>query len=317
MRDFYITIPFFKDLTKESNWDDINGRNRNFFIARCHFKVKVRQVSKGTVTGEILSALQAAKGATVGKVKSIELEEEIIDFKESLESSLISNEMISEVVNNLAVSYGSEGFGRFGNEFKTSWKNRLTTEFYRSFHYSTTIRNKKVEKYEFKYDINSTERLIIPAIYRRMAFDVYLAYIDFLFVDYEKTLFGLRKKRRHNPRYERGRPRNLIDPNFPICCIKFWQRLKHSGVILREEDYVQEVEEPLETEVHPPERFNKTNISFPKNIPSLYQLSVAAFPRKWIRRNGEWTKDELMAIEFEEAKGSPWWYKHGPGKGEW
>jgi hypothetical protein len=35
---------------------------------------------------------------------------------------------------------------------------------------------------------------------------------------------------------------------------------------------------------------------------------------KWVKRTGEWTEEELMAIEEDEARNSAWWFHNGPGR---
>lgn len=319
MSKIYINIPFSLPLSNEKNWQDTSGKKRNFFIARCHFMIKERQAENKTSTGEIISALQATKGATVGKVKSIEVEQERIDFVESLEKSLISNEMVFELVQNISSELGNENIGKFKNDFKTSWSNKLKTEFSSSLKYSTSVRERTTEKYELSYNVNTEldDRLVVASVYKKIAWDVYLTYVDFLFVDYETKMFGLRKKRRHKPHYANGKPQNILKFNTPICCLKFWKPLENSGLLLREDEYNQEVKEPNEIEIAPAENLHRYHVELQKDQPTLYQLAVAAFPLKWIQRKGNWTMDELINIEFEEAKHSAWWYTHGPGKGTW
>lgn len=319
MRKFYISIPFSLPLSKERNWNDITGKKVNFFVARCHFLINERQAENKTSTGEILSALQATKGATVNKVRSIELEQERIDFTESLESSLISNEMIFELVQSISSELGSEVGLKLKNGFKSSWSNKLKVEFSQSFKYSTSVREKTVEKYELSYNVNTDldDRLVVASVYKKIAWDVYLAYVDFLFVDYEKKLFGLRKKRKHRPHYMNGKPQNKVRFNTPICCVKFWKPLQNSGLLLRESEYVQEVEDPNDIQITAAENLREYYVEIPKEQPSLYQLAVAAFPLKWIQRKGDWTIEELKSIEFDEAKDSAWWYTHGPGQKSW
>ncbi len=318
MSKFYISIPFAIPLSREQNWLDTDGKKVNFAIIRCHFMVNERQLENKTALGEILSAFQVPTGATVGKVRSIEIEHERIDYEESLEESLTSSELVSEMVESICAKSNILEASKLAVEVKEQWTERLKSEFHSSFKYSTTVRKRKIEKQRLSYDLKGTNgnRMVVAASYKRMAYDVYLGYVDFLFVRYEKSIFGLRKKRKHSPHYYNGKPCNLIKLNVPVCCIKFWKQLNSDTVLVEEKDYEIEVQDPSDIELCQAENLRKYHIDKPDK-PTLYQLAVAAFPLKWIHRKGDWTVEELKALEFDEARETGWWYTYGPGQNEW
>ena len=84
--------------------------------------------------------------------------------------------------------------------------------------------------------------------------------------------------------------------------------------LVYEEDYKLQVENPDEITIVPFDRKEPRAVNFPK-VPTLYQITRAAFPKKWKDRNDKnWTEEELLQIEYEEAKDTPWWYRYGPGR---
>jgi hypothetical protein len=90
--------------------------------------------------------------------------------------------------------------------------------------------------------------------------------------------------------------------------------LEQSSKLVYEEDYQIQVKDPDEITIALFERRVPRAVNFP-NVPTLYQITRATFPKKWKnRRDRDWTEEELMQIEYEEAKDTPWWYRHGPGR---
>lgn len=317
MSKSYITVPFVLPLSKENSWTDLDGDKRNFFIARCHFLIKSRQVEDRTFIGDIIEAFQAPSGTTVGSKKIIEDQYEEIDFIDSFEKSVVSNETLVEFITEVSNELGTPNLAKVKSGFKNKWSNKFKTEFHSEFRYSKTTSHKRTESYESTYTVNgSSERLVVAPVYKYMALDIYLAYVDFLFINYSKKLFGLRKKRRHSPHWKNGRPQNVLKFNIAVCCIKYWKRLEKSGVILKENEYKQEVDEPSEIVLSDAENLHQYHVELP-DLPTLYQLAMAAFPLKWIHRKGDWTMEDLKKLEFEEAKESPWYYTYGPGKDDW
>ncbi|PKN97532.1 MAG: hypothetical protein CVU43_17190 [Chloroflexi bacterium HGW-Chloroflexi-5] len=315
MKKIQLSIPFSVPLTKEKNWNSIDNTKTKFFVARFHFSINIRQASRNTSVGEIQSVIQSQIGASTSRITSVELETEEINHEESFHSSIVSNEFITEILNNISSEIGQKDIFKIGSESKLNITNKFKFEFIDSFKLTKIVRNKKTEKLEIKYSIDGAtdEKFVAASVYKRIAWDVSLSHIDYLIVKYEKKYFGLRRKRKHQPNYENGKPQNIIRINLPICCIKFWERLD-SSILIKEKDYIQEVDDSGEIEITEPEKQSKSYIEQFKKTPSLYQIAFAAFPLKWKNRKGDWTEEELIAIEFDDAINSAWWFKHGPGR---
>jgi hypothetical protein len=77
--------------------------------------------------------------------------------------------------------------------------------------------------------------------------------------------------------------------------------------MMYEDEYVREVEDPDEITVIRAKRTKRRAVEFPKTVPTLYQIARATFPEKWIKRKGEWSEEDLMQIELEDARRSPFW----------
>jgi hypothetical protein len=152
--------------------------------------------------------------------------------------------------------------------------------------------------------------------YRRYHQDVYLHYIDYLFVEYRKTAFGLRKKKRNLPRPVGTAHINVIPVHIPLFRMFYW-KLEDEGSLV----YTETEHQTLQKVAHP-DRVTFEALHEPirlpmpvrEETPTLYTLSNIAFPLRWIDRKGPWTREELEQIEMEEAQGSAWWYQYGPGK---
>ena len=87
----------------------------------------------------------------------------------------------------------------------------------------------------------------------------------------------------------------------PLASILSWKLLRSPALELAGEKY-ETIDDPLEILVEPP-RLSVTPFVPPPEKPSLYQLSNAAFPTKWIKRKGPWTEEDLRASEFDEVDG--------------
>ncbi len=161
--------------------------------------------------------------------------------------------------------------------------------------------------------ITIPQRLIAVSAYQRYAYDIYLSWVDYLRVQYRTTALGLRKKRRKYPPPSSQRHPNWIKFHVPLATAHFWRPLPKSSIVTYEARYENEVKDPEEIDIVPPEDLLSHHAPRP-DVPTLYQLSNIAFPLKWIHRKGEWTEEELKKIEDEEAVKSAWFWQYGEGK---
>jgi hypothetical protein len=183
---------------------------------------------------------------------------------------------------------------------------------------SNTVSRREKRSFRVRQTIKpgTSELQLAVAAYRKYRRDVYLHYIDYLFVEYRRTTFGLRRKKRNLPRPVGTAHINLIPVHMPLFRLAYWNLEPESSLLYTETEY-----ENLTKVTHPDRvTFLELQESFRlpmparEEPPTLYTLSNIAFPLRWIDRRGPWTREELEKIEMEEAEGSAWWYQYGPGR---
>jgi hypothetical protein len=183
---------------------------------------------------------------------------------------------------------------------------------------SNTVSRREKQTFTVRQTIKpgAPESQLAVAGYRKYRRDVYLHYIDYLFVEYRRTAFGLRRKKRNLPRPVGTAHINLIPIHIPLFRMFYWNLEPESSLLYTETEY-----QNLTKVVHP-DRVTFEELREPLRLPmpareeppTLYTLSNIAFPLRWIDRKGPWTREELEKIEMEEANGSAWWYQYGPGR---
>jgi hypothetical protein len=146
---------------------------------------------------------------------------------------------------------------------------------------------------------------------------IHLTHIDYLRVHYKRSPFGLRKKAMNFPPvFNFQRHSNRIEIGVHFANALYWKLLPKSSCFLSESAHCNDVDSPTEVVVCQPTTSKPKKFDFPK-VPTLYQISKAAFPKKWIWRkaiNKEWTEAELMALELDEVRQKPggWFERYGP-----
>lgn len=312
-----LSIPFSIPLTKETSWESIDKRKTQFFIARFHFFIRERVINSKTKMGPPVSVFSFPKGMEYKKMTALEFEYEELQHQESLKKSLIESEHLQEFANNLLKVSLKAGLFKLDSGSDLKFTNTFREVFSNEFRMNQTVRETKKVKIEDEiiFGKDYEEKTYLVPEYQKYAYDIWLGYVDYLYVIYDKSMFGLRKKRKKYPVWDRNDRRpNVIKLNDPVATIEFWRKVGGYSYY-KESDYKEEVKDTNSFSVKTPENNFQHVISFPK-VASLYQVSQVAFPLKWIKREGEWTEEELMKIEVEEAKNTAWWYEHGPGSKE-
>jgi hypothetical protein len=121
------------------------------------------------------------------------------------------------------------------------------------------------------------DRILGVRLYYKYAYDLYLVYIDYLYVIY--TPRGLKLKRSKHPPVIGNRHVNMLHLNLPLATLYTWRELPYLDHV-KQSEYTNEVEDPEEVTVTavPP----TTRMPFARRRPdtTLYQLAEKAFPRK-------------------------------------
>jgi hypothetical protein len=311
--DIKLTIPFGEELTREAGWIQLN--RYLYFIARFHLHIEQRQTPDFAV-GDILRTYRTTQYAETEVEKVFEEEVTTVDLKETTRSAAMSNDLTEKITATIAAAAKSplyELSANIGSALEQTVRASLT-ETLRS---SETISRREKRTFTITQTVKSGAQELQYAVagYRKYRQDVYLHYIDYLFVEYRRTAFGLRRKKRNLPRPVGTAHLNLIPMHIPLFRMFYWSLEPESSLLYTETEYqnLTKVAHPDRVSFH--ELHDPIKLPMPAREPppTLYTLSNIAFPLRWIDRKGPWTREELERIEWEEADGSAWWYQYGPG----
>jgi hypothetical protein len=267
--------------------------------------------------GDVLRTYHTTPHSETEVAKVFEEEVTTVDLIETTRSAALSNDLrqqISATIAGAAKSPFYEVSGSIGGLLENTIRESLSE----SIRSSTTASRRERRSFTVRQAIKAgaPELHVAVAGYRKYRRDVYLHYIDYLFVEYRRTAFGLRRRKRNLPRPVGAAHINLIPMHIPLFRLVYWNLESESSLLYTETEY-----QNL-TKVSHPDRVEFQELNEPLRLPmpareaqpTLYTLSNIAFPLRWIDRKGPWTREELERIELEEAEGSAWWYQYGPGR---
>lgn len=313
-----VSFPFAQSLTKPGTWDQVETKRGLYRVLRFHFLFDEHLVQGPPRMGERLGVHYAVDAESVELINSINVELATVDFEDSFRESVLTNEMIEEVSDAIKLTISPWKVGSISGETRNSIKDRVLKSVRASSKLEHSVTETRRYNFEVKYRITDGNKVnkANVAMYEEHAVDVYLVWVDFLDVDYGKSMLGMRKKRIKKPAFDSSQKRhaNEAELNLPVGSFRYWQPLPFSSVMVPESEYRSEVEDSSQ--------ISRAEISQPKlherrdydRVPSLYQLSNVAFPLRWIDRETELSREELLALEFEEARDSIWWFQDGPGR---
>ena len=312
--DIKLTVPFAEDLTKEAGWTQLNPYL--YFIARFHLQIEQHQMRDFAV-GDILRTYRTTQHSETEVVRVFEEEVTTVDVRETTRSAALSKDLSQKLSATLAGAAKSPFYEVSGN-IGASLEETIRSSVAESIRSGVTVSRREKKSFTLRQTIRpgATDSLVAVAGYRKYRQDVYLHYIDYLFVEYKRTAFGLRRKRRNLPRPVGSAHINLIPVHMPLFRLVYWNLESESSLLYAETEY-----QNL-TRVAHPDRVTFEELREPLRLPmpareetpTLYTLSNIAFPLRWVDRKGPWTREELERIELDEADGSAWWYQYGPGR---
>jgi hypothetical protein len=312
--DVKLTIPFAEELTREAGW--IHLDRYLYFIARFHLHIEQRQTGE-LGFGDILRTYRTTPHSETEVVKVFEEEVTMVDLQETTRSAALSNDLTQRVTATIAGAAKSP-FYEASSSLGAALEQTIRSSVAESVRSSDSVSRRERKSFTVTQTVRSgaQELQLAVASYRKYNQDVFLHYIDFLFVDYRTTAFGLRKKKWNMPRPVGTAHVNLIPMHIPLFRLSYWKLEAESSLVYTETEY-----QSLPKVEHP-DRVRFEELSDPIRLrmpareeqPTLYTLSNIAFPLRWIDRKGPWTREELERLEMEEAEGSAWWYQYGPGR---
>jgi hypothetical protein len=279
MKPFYISIPHEVDLKNQSEWT--NNAEYEYFAYRDHWLVKPRQLNDTAKTGEKISVFKSDR--STGRVFEGGEEDEwtVTEVEESVKEILVEDELKSTITTELLAEINALSVGKLSSTLKSSLEARWKSSTGLKSTSGKTITKTRKVNFNWKFPIpdKSSDTWVAAAMYQKYAYDVYLAYVDYLFIRYDRpSLFSLRKERFKYPDGNRKKHINWIRVHQARASIEFWNLLVGPAVVT-EHHYLQEVADPYELTVRPLSG-PLTQTDKPK-VPTLYDISNSAFPLKW------------------------------------
>lgn len=314
----HISIPIAVRLTSENSWHKLDSEQTMFGITRFHFYLEDIAHDGKIVFGEAFGVYTKPKGVKVKRTDSETTTLERIVSHKSIENYLTQREELEELAEEVLANSTLLEVFKFGGTIRDKVSRKLGESFSLGEEISSSLKSTTTEavtiENELPQEFEGT-MVSVPAYVRREV-HLHLTHVDYLRVHYRRTPFGLRKKAKNEPPViDFQRHSNRIEVGSHFATALYWQLLPKSCCFLMAKDHQAEVKSPTEVVICPPQNARPKKIDFPK-VPTLYQISRAAFPKKWIWRKSEnraWTEEELMALELDEVRHKPgWWQKYGP-----
>jgi hypothetical protein len=314
LMDSKLTVPFAEDLTKEAGWIQLN--RYLYFIARFHLQIEQSQ-TRDFAVGDILRTYRTTPHSETEVEKVFEEEVTTVDLKETTRTAALSNDRSKKVTATIAGAVKSP-FYEVSSDLGSALEQTIRASVAESVRSSDTVSRREKRSFTVRQTIKpgAPELQFAVAGYRKYRQDVYLHYIDYLFVEYKPTTFGLRKKKQNLPRPVGTAHINLIPIHMPLFRLYYWKLESESSLLYTETEYQNLTKVAHLDRVTFDELRESIRLPMPtrEELPTLYTLSNIAFPLRWVDRKGAWTREDLEKIEEEEAVGSAWWYQYGPGR---
>lgn len=314
MRKESISIPISLALTNERSWEKLDRKGTSFFIVRFHFQINERLLNEKHKIGDWIGLYQSTRGMSAQHVESETTSMEQIQSLRSIENHLLESESLDEVAFELVKNLELPQLLKIGLSVKGEISSRLKKSYATRQEISDSQKVTHTHSFEITnhYPSEETDAIVSVPVYRRRASDILLSYIDYLKVDYKRSPLGLRKKAKNSPSVDHPRKHtNRYKIGLPIATAYYWELQKNSSKFMYEKDHKTEVIDPSQIVICEPVCDREKVVEFP-NVPTLYQISKAAFPRKWIWRKSEereWTEEDLKSIELDEVKNKKYgWY---------
>lgn len=312
MRKTMLCIPHVLRLASSRGWQpDLDDRKRasKFFVSRWHFVLEIYPLAGETHRGETLGAYRSPAGSQMTVKDTLTKQLTTVDLERTIQTACHESQVMAEMSAVIKSEVKAGGLS-VGSELATKLQSQLKKSLSRTsfFERAETTTESAEWAVEFVLPSEQTQESLVVACYKRRPIVVYLSHVDYLFVNYDVSMFGFRRKRSKHPvaagNGKLSRP-NVIDYGRPVVRLETWEALPKSGWVVREDELkaMPEVPDVAATERKEPGSLKVKGYykSLWRNEPSLYQMAEAAFPLKWTNRRGDWTKGDLLKIEADEA----------------
>ena len=312
--DNILVIPAVDDLTEEAGWTKLD--KYLYFAVRYHLLTDDEQTGE-FLLGDVLRTFHTTDFTETEIVKTFEVEVTMANLEETT-CSILLDQQLSEKVTGTIRGSAKSPFYELSADVGSALEQNIRSSVEQSIKVSRSVSARRKESFSVIQRVKpgSRELQLAVAGYRQYTRKVFLHYIDFLFVEYQVTSLGLRRRKWNLPRPNGNLHKNRIPINMPLFQLKYWKLETESSLLYTEEEYRQA------PRVQHPDRVafealdEEIRLPLPRRLhrPTLYKLSKIAFPLQWVDRKGPWTREDLEKIELDEAEGSAWWFQHGPGR---
>ncbi|HLN97107.1 MAG TPA: hypothetical protein VK208_01360 [Pyrinomonadaceae bacterium] len=277
------SIPYVTELEQEAGWERLPGAHHMYRVIRCHYWLRDRQV-KPACTGEVVDALSSVAGIKEKYTDTVEVEHTTQRCDQAVWESLRTEESMLKFASELSAGIGSDALGKLGANVKNEAQVTLQNSFRNTFQVQVSegFREKRTTTKEYSIDprkFRKDEKVVLATAYNRRAYDLYLLFVDYLTIKYERPPWALKQKRSKLPEIVGGKHLNVVRCDLPLSTILFWQQLPNTVLPFYETDYKLEVEDPFEIQV---ENYSGGRTPYvPPNVkPTLYEISNKPFPLK-------------------------------------
>jgi hypothetical protein len=278
------SIPYVTELEQETGWERLPGAHHMYRVIRCHYLLKDRQV-KPACTGEVVDALASVAGITQKYTDTVEVEHTTQKCEQAVKESLMTEQSMLKFASELSAGIGSDALGKLAASVKNEAQLTLTNSFRNSFQVqvSQSLREKRTTTKEYEIDpkkFRKDEKVVLATAYNRRAYDLYLLFVDYLTIKYERPPWALKLKRTKLPEIVGNKPHlNVMKCDLPLVSILYWQQLPKTVLPFYETDYKLEVDDPFELKTVEFSGGRPPHVE-PRAKPSLYEISNKPFPLK-------------------------------------
>jgi hypothetical protein len=276
---FWINLPHEVHVKNPQAW--IQSGEEEYFLYRTHWYIKARQLCEPAKIGEKISIFESPAGEGRKWSGSHEVEWEVVDTTESIRQMLRQEDSKSAIETELQGEISAFSLAKTASKLKGTLERDLRTSLTETSKTTRTITNstKTTFSWEFPIPVRSSDRWVAASVYQRWAYDIYLAWVDYLIVRYDRPgLFGIRTERFKYPQPPQGgqKAQNWIEIGLPRFTLLFWELMPSSTSIKTESEYVQELTDPFDVEIVP--LLGPLSRTDKPVVPSLYSLSNSCFP---------------------------------------
>ena len=291
MTSFDIAIPYFQSLKSPDGWHRSPDSTYGFDVVRFHFFFKRRADAGRLYSGAPIADISVPPGVTREDAETWSKEIERTDVAATARSMITELECTESLANEIKASATASTLPGLDVSTLAEATRRFRQEASEQISSSRSITTKTQWSQTEKFTVDGSKSegpLYVVSQYRQVGYDVYLSFVDFLFVEYELRHWWQRRRRTKSPRCEPENDwkfrSNVIRPiNAPLKTIRIWELADVRNPIVQG-DYTPDVGDPSEVLVEPLTGEGPTYpFATSSDVKSLYNYANTAFPYKWTR----------------------------------